>query len=350
MAKLEEMRAQIKRSEERLTYFERMMKERPRLLGVWRYWWHWYRMRRISWLTTLWLEELHAWKKEVRGFEKEVKEELPKYLIEVERAKRQKEIMKRSAVIRKNLNVIEDGITIVKREEADTEQIARARNWRIRHPRPHRTMVSWIAAKRRRLTRIRHWIREIRRELPPRLYRIKIRLYNMQRAPTPTGMFQGFFDVDALIDPETKLVDWEWWLTKEEINIAKYHMVGYFKGMAKWRGPEQISLAYFDEPTGIPAEDEIARYKRTGQGVPYTKRVPTDVIAKVEALTVGELIVGESSKEPEPNLEPTSDNMGVFVQRFMVITAEGTIKWDEIRNKWAYHPTESMVEKVKKEL
>lgn len=334
MVTLEEKRAQIKRSEDRIDYFTRMMTERPRLFGIWRYWLHWYRMRRVAWLTDLWLERLHAWKKEVKRWERPGQEP----------------DLKRVKVIRKNLKAIGDGITIVEREEAETEKIARERNWHIRYPRPHRTMVSWIAAKRRRLTRIRYWIKEIHRELPPRLYRIKIRLYNEERKPTPTGMFQGFFDIDALIDPETELVDWKWWLTQEEINIAKYHMVGYFKGMAKWRGPEQISLAYFDEPTGIPAEDEIARYKRTKKGVPYAKRVPKDLIAKAEALTVGELIVGESSKEPEPNLEPTSDNMGVFVQRFMVITAEGTIKWDEIRSKWAWHPTTDMIKRVKEEL
>lgn len=178
---------------------------------------------------------------------------------------------------------------------------------------------------------------------PPKLYRIKIRLYNEERKPTPTGMFQGFFDVDALIDPETGLVDWDFWLTKQEINIAKYHFVGYFKGMAKWRTPNQITLAYFDEPTGIPYETESPKYK-------YSKNVPAEFVAKAEGLTVGELIVGESSKEPKPNPEPTAENMGVFVQRFMIIDAKGAIKWDEIRNKWAYHPTEDMVKRVKEEL
>jgi len=178
---------------------------------------------------------------------------------------------------------------------------------------------------------------------PPKLYRIKIRLYNEERKPTPTGMFQGLFDVDAIIDPETGLVDWDFWLTKEEINIAKYHFVGYFKGMAKWRTPDQVSLAYFDEPTGIPYETERVKYK-------YSKKVPIDFIAKAEALTVGELIIGESSIEPKPNPEPTPDNMGVYSERFMIIDADGVIKWDEIRERWIWHPTGDMVKRVKEEL
>lgn len=177
---------------------------------------------------------------------------------------------------------------------------------------------------------------------PPalQLHRIKIRLYNMQRLPTPTGMFQGFFDVDALIDPETGIVDWSWWLTAEEIFIAKYHMVGYFKGMAKWRSPNDMELAYFDDPRGIPYEEKTVSYGK------YRKKIPPAFIARAEALTVGELILGESSIEPMLVKEPE----GVFVQRFMVIDADGGIKWDEIRNKFCWVPTETMINKVKEEL
>jgi len=178
---------------------------------------------------------------------------------------------------------------------------------------------------------------------PLKLHRIKIRLYTFERLPTPEGSFQTFWDIDAVIDPETGLVDWDWHLTKDEIQICKYHMIGYFKGLAKWRSPEQLGLAYFDEPAGIAYETERAKYK-------YSKNVPTEFIAKAEALTVGELIIGESSVEPKPNPEPTPENMGVFVERFMIIDADGVIKWDEIRNKWAWHPTRNQVVKVKVEL
>ena len=179
---------------------------------------------------------------------------------------------------------------------------------------------------------------------PPKLHRIHIRIYNMERAPTPSGMFQGFFEIDGIIDPETGLVDWTWWLTKEEIEMAKTHFVGYFKGLAKWRSPSQVSLAYFDDPEGIPHETETVSYKRA-----YIKNVPPSFIAKAEALTVGELIIGESSQAPEPNLEPTSQNMGVFFERAMIIGADGSIKWDEIRNR-RIKLTEAQVKRVKEEL
>lgn len=323
-----EKRAEVRRAEERMAYFERMQRERPRLRGIWTYWWHWWRMHRIYWLSDLWLQQVRKWKKEVTRWER------PGVTPDLARA----------TVIRKNVKVIEDGLTVVVREEDDTEKIAREHKWRVRWPTPHRTMTSWIGAKRRRITRIRHWIKEILKELPRLLHRIKIRLYNMQRRPTPTGMFQGFFDIDALIDPETELINWDWWLTKEEIAIAKYHFVGYFKGMAKWRSPGDVDLAYFDESKGIPHAGERVRYGK------YQKNIPLAYITKAQTLTVKELIVGESSKVPEPNPEPTSENMGVFVQRFMVIDEDGGIKWDEIRNKWAYHPTAAMVERVKGEL
>lgn len=185
---------------------------------------------------------------------------------------------------------------------------------------------------------------------PPKLHRIHIRLYNMERAPTPSGMFQGFFEIDGIIDPETELVDFDWWLTKEEIEIAKYHFIGFWKGMAKWRSPRQVSLAYFDDPKGIPYEESLVSYRRSKTGIPYTKRIPDSYIIKAEALTIGELIVGESSKEPEPNPDPSSETMGVYFERTMIIDKDGAMKWDELRQKWIYKPTESQIERVKEEL
>lgn len=189
---------------------------------------------------------------------------------------------------------------------------------------------------------------------PPKLHRICIRLYNMERAPTPSGMFQGWFEIDGIIDPDTELVDWTWWLTVEEIETAKTHFVGYWKGMAKWRHPDQVSLAYFDDPAGIPHEDSLVSYRRSKKGLSLTKmgkdkRFPDSYIAKAESLTVGELIVGESSIEPEPNLEPSSDNMGVLFLRVMIIDKDGAIKWDEIRYKHI-KLSEAQVERVKEEL
>ena len=91
-------------------------------------------------------------------------------------------------------------------------------------------------------------------------------------------------------------------------------------------------------------------YKRTKQGRPYTKNIPESFVAKAEALTVGELIVGESSKEPEPNPDISSETMGVYFERAMIIDKDGSIKWDELRQKWIYKPTEEQVERVKEEL
>lgn len=214
-------------------------------------------------------------------------------------------------------------------------------------------LLYWTDEREAIITEIRRE-REIRRseeerlkrkriKIPPKLHRIKIRIYNYERKPTPTGMFQTFWDIDALVDPETGLVDWEWWLTKDEVQICKYHMVGYFKGMAKWTTPEQMTLAYFDEDKGIPYEKERASYT-------YSKNVPNEFIMKAETLTIKDLIVGISSVKPEPNLDPTPKNMGVFFERAMIIDADGIVKWDEIRNKWVWHPTDEMVKRVKKEL
>ena len=331
----EEKQRQISRSESRIAYFERMMRERPRLFGIWRYWLHWYRMRRISWLTELWLQQVHEWKKEIRKWERPG----------------QKPDLERATAIRKDVKAIEEQIPDVESIQTETEKIARERNWHIRYPYPHKTMVSYIAAKRRRLTRIKYWIKEIYIELAVPLYRIKIRLYNLFRTGrTPEGMFQGFFEIDAIIDPETELVDWKWWLTRREVELAKVHMVGYFKGMAKWSSPGQIELAFFDETDGIPGRDKIASYKRTLKGKRLTKNVPSNVIAKVETLTVEKLILGESSKVPEPNPEPTLDNMGVLFERAMIIL-DGEIRWDEIRYRWIRPPpTQAQLDRVKEEL
>ncbi|GAH89573.1 unnamed protein product, partial [marine sediment metagenome] len=180
----------------------------------------------------------------------------------------------------------------------------------------------------------------------PRLHRIHIRLYNYERAPTPSGSFQTFWEIDGVIDPETKLIDWDFFLTKEEIEICRYHMIGFYKGFAKWRSPNQLGLAYFDDPKGIAYEGEPVMYKRTHQGRPYTKNIPESFVAKAESLTVGELIVGESSKEPEPVSEPE----GCFFERAMIIGADGSIKWDEIRNKWVWKPTAEQIKRVKEEI
>jgi len=146
-----EARRQISYSEERIAYFERMLRERPTLSGIWTYWLHWYKERRRSWLTRLWLTELRAWKREVR-------DTLPHLPTEDQ--------TRRAEVIRKNVSTVEDSLAVLLMEEKETERLARERAWHIRFPAPHHTMTGWIAAKRRRISRIRYWIREIIAELP----------------------------------------------------------------------------------------------------------------------------------------------------------------------------------------
>jgi hypothetical protein len=141
-------RAEIRRAEERMDYFERMMRERPRLYGVWFYWFHYWRVRRADWQTRLWLEELRAWKREVESWP------FPE------------EYIKRAEEIRRSLRTVEDGLTVIERELEETRREARARMWRIRFPRPYRTMVRWARAIIRRLPRIREWIKRIKEELP----------------------------------------------------------------------------------------------------------------------------------------------------------------------------------------
>ena len=188
MVKEETKRAEIKRSEDRMTYFERMMKERPRLLKIWEYWWHWYRMRRIYWLTSLWLQEVRSWKRILRRWEE----------------KGQKPDLKKAETIRKNVGGIEDGIAVVVIEERDTEQIARARGWKIRFPRPHKTMVSWITAKRRRLTRIRHWIKEIRKELPALWKKFVYVIYYAYTQPGSERHLEAHLEGQCHIDPNVQ--------------------------------------------------------------------------------------------------------------------------------------------------
>lgn len=274
----------------------------------------------------------------------------------------------RSAISRWNATItsLQRGIAQYERwQRVRVETVERLRRLREElHP-----WIDEIIRLREQITLVEAELAKKGEALPfPTLYRIKIRLYNEERKPTPTGMFQGFFDIDALIDPVTELVNWDWWLTKEEIRIAKYHFVNYFKDITyhynedlkRWKGfitdiEKQARLAYFDEPTGIPYAEERVKYGR------FHKKIPSDFIIKAQTLTVRELIVGESSVEPEPNPKPTAENMGVFAERFMVISADGVIKWDELRPKWeewegrrrpkrAWRPTTEMVKRVKEEL
>jgi predicted nuclease with TOPRIM domain len=192
-----------------------------------------------------------------------------------------------------------------------------------------------------------------REELAKRrvLSRVKIRLYNFQKGPagSPEGMFQGFYMIDGLVNPGTGLVEWDWWLTKEEISRAKRHMVAYFKGMTKWCSPDQLSLAYFkleeEKTRGVPYGEKRVTYG-------YSKNVPQEFLARAERLTVQDLILGESSREPEPIKEPKPESMGVLCEEMIIIGADGLIKWHEVVDEHVpgTEPSEEEIERLKKEL
>lgn len=332
---LSRKRHEIEYSTERMAYHRSQMEAVPRLRALYRYWLHYFIARRAQWQTDLWLETLRdVTKPEVR---EGVTDE-------------------RADAIRDELDLLERQRRELLSDLRETWRLAVTRGWRVAYPREYPTMKRWISATYGRMAGIAHWMREILRELPPpppppaKLHRIKIRLYNMERAPTPKGMFQGWFDIDALLDPDTEMPDLTWWLTALEIEIAKYHFVGYFKGMAKWHSPSQVSFAYFDEPTGIPYEEKTATYlRKKTTGEPFIKNIPKEFIAKAGKLTIGELIVGESSVAPEPNPDPKPENMGVYFQQVMIVKGGG-IAWQERRDRWTWHPTNKQVKRVEEDL
>jgi len=202
----------------------------------------------------------------------------------------------------------------------------------------------------------RRWIRVVRiffhYVLPPGLYKIKIRIYNEEyRKPTPTGMFQGWFDIDGRLDPATGLVDWDYHLTKTEVEICKYHFLGFWKGMSKWLTPERMSLSfYMDEKTkekGIPDAELTPTYKRPYET--YAPNIPTTFIEKALELKMRDLIIGESSVTPKP-VTDADKQLGVFFEKVMIIGPAGTILWHEERNRWIWRPPKEIIERVKREL
>jgi len=233
---------------------------------------------------------------------------------------------------------------------------------------------SELRSLRGRRAALIRWIRERETELayeqerltrkvvkpPVKLVRIKIRLYNVIEGPSgsPVGMFQGWLDIDVILDEHGE-PDWGWWLTVEEIRAAKYHFCQYFKGLTRhynpklneWKGfitdiEGQVRLTQFPNADGIPYGNETVKYHRYGNGSPAVKRIPASFVRMAENMTVNDLVVGESSKTPEPVDEP----QGVFFQQVLILGVDGTIKWQERRDKWCWRLPESYIERVKEEL
>jgi len=202
-------------------------------------------------------------------------------------------------------------------------------------------------------------IRELWIPPPPvGLCRVKIRIYNIEISPeSPEGMFQGWFDIDAWIDPETREVDWEWWWTKRLIANCKRHFVMYWKGMPIIPRPqrdiwatlteeeqakiieERTLLAYMEEVKGIPHREARVKYKKPEV---YAKTIPREFVRRAQELTVEELIVGESAVVPRPIRRPE----GKYFQKVMIIDWDGVIRYHERIDRWIYRPTEEEVRRV----
>jgi hypothetical protein len=148
---LEAKRRVILAAELKMDYFLRQMQERPRLVGLWWYWFYWYRVRRADWLICAYLEQVRAWKKQLHAWEN---------------ADVLEDHIKECNIIAKNVDAIEDGLQVIETELKETLELARERSWKIRYPKPHTFMESWIGAIHDRYPIIKEWIRRIREELP----------------------------------------------------------------------------------------------------------------------------------------------------------------------------------------
>lgn len=239
MVTIEEKRAQIKRSEERIDYFIRMMTERPRLMGIWVYWQNWYRVRRADWLAHLWLQRCRAWKKEVRRWERPGEEP----------------DLKRAEVIGKNVSGIEDGITVIEPELRDTAQLARARRWRVRWPAPTRTMTRWIGNVRRRISRVRHWIKEIRKELPALWKKFVYTIYYSYTLPGSERHLEAHMHSQCHVSPDVQ--------AKVKRLANKLLRLWVSKPITTWKGIEKPGYAVpLLVPPGIARPPYEGTYRR----------------------------------------------------------------------------------------
>jgi len=218
-----------------------------------------------------------------------------------------------------------------------------ARAYRLRWDTERTTIISEIRHLKSEIARLEAEIAH--KVVVPVLYRVKIRLYNEEITPeSPTGMFQGWFDIDAILDPKTGLPKWDWWLTDREIRIAKRDMWAEFNAPPSWQPIEGTLLAYMEERKGIAHAtpeyvDETPVFKpRYPLGAP----VPEEFRGK---FTIEDLIVGLSSVKPTPTTEPE----GVFKQKIMVIKEDEINYYKEI-NAWIWRVPRTIKEEVKKEL
>ena len=242
------------------------------------------------------------------------------------------------------------------------------RGWQTRDLRSLRSYKGWITRERPYTTRLRelqeahrYYEREIasleaqieteqarlqkKREALPKLYRVKIRLYAVKKRKNYYLTFQGFFDIDAILDPETGWPVWDWWLTEEEIRMAKFHFHGYWtpkEGLIPVFSQDEIERAYLTDVTGVARSKDLEELAK----IRYTKRVPEEYLRVAKTMTLRDVIVGISNIKPRPTKEPE----GVFCQYMMIVDDQGYIKWMDRRNKFVWKPTRAMIDRVKEEL
>ncbi|MEM4972725.1 MAG: hypothetical protein QXR87_03275 [Candidatus Hadarchaeales archaeon] len=225
------------------------------------------------------------------------------------------------------------------------------------------------------------------------LCRAKVRLYAVVEGPEEENyprVFQAFFDVDAKMSEG--LIDWNWWLTQKQLEVAKWDMIGEFS-WSEWElAPRMIqtelysflpprSLRWLPEPArraravfpkwrckrcGFESEAEIETCPRCGgevEEVPgefyalYPKqerpRQPErlrEIVRRVRKelgeLTIEDIIVGLSHVAPREVPEP----QGLFKERLLVVY-RGRVQYEAEVNRWIrYYGWREDLEKAKKEL
>jgi multidrug efflux pump subunit AcrA (membrane-fusion protein) len=165
-----------------------------------------------------------------------------------------------------------------------------------------------------------------------RLVRVKIRIYNIERDVTPAGMFQGFFDVCALMDAEGR-IDWGRDFTAEQIEQCKECFAAYWRGEPFEPKEYQTQLPDFYPPgrplKGVP-EIRTIRAKYVKPEGAYRRLVETASRATgkkdVVRLDIEDLVWGRSSRAPEeiPDVEEP-----LFEEAMKISEEKDMIEWLE---------------------
>jgi len=189
-AAVERKNVEIRFSEERIEYMKRRMVEEPRLARLYEYWLNYYIVRRATWLTLLWLEELRD------NIKPEVREGISQ---------------DRARDIEDYLSYLEKERTNLLLQLVETRRLAITRMWRIRFPIGVRTIERWISRIYGRMSGIAFWKKEIERELPPPRNKL-VALHKRWSYKSPRGNYHNI-SIEAvasiIISPEEKKKDHE---------------------------------------------------------------------------------------------------------------------------------------------